>query len=153
MCRDEANVISEKSVSEIIHKSSIGETIKGVARFTLLQMRNCCNKILNSLIVSDPLKLCYETAKHHKLWRDALQLRTSGSRIYSLYTYSKNKNPNWEQNSRKYFWPKDFINKFVKHGLTQEQFVRLANLYRWRTMFTNLESMHPYKVAVNYLSV
>jgi hypothetical protein len=87
-----------------------------------IQFSSCCLSILNSLQITDAAKLCYDTIKSHVAWNEARKLRISGSRIYSIFTYSKNVKPNWEQKSKSYFWPKEIKNKYVKLGLMQEQF-------------------------------
>lgn len=51
----------------------------------------------------------------------ALHLCFLGSRVYELYTYSKD---DWETKAMKYFYPKSFSNKFVKHGIRYEREAR-----------------------------
>ena len=118
--------IFKKNVSKIILNSSQSKTIKKLATLPPIPLKDCCSEVLKDLIVSDPSKLCYETAKNYDLWKQTRQLRISGSKIYSIYTYCKNKRPNWEQKSICCFWPREFTNIFVKHGLTQEEFARVA---------------------------
>lgn len=49
----------------------------------------------------------------------------TGSRCYALYTYTKNKTPNWEQKSQQYFYPKAFKKTAaIKHGIKYEPSAR-----------------------------
>ncbi|KAJ8914902.1 hypothetical protein NQ315_016056, partial [Exocentrus adspersus] len=54
---------------------------------------------------------------------EARKFRITGSRCYEIFTY---KGTDWEMKSKKYFWPKSFTNKYIKHGLKYEDAARTA---------------------------
>lgn len=79
--------------------------------------KECCVRFLNSLKVNTK-SVCEETFKSKASWKKKRQFRITGSRCYALYTYTKNKTPNWEQKSQQYFYPKVFKKTAaIKHGI------------------------------------
>ena len=89
-------------------------------------LKECCENLLNSLN-EDTQSVCKETLKSRVEWKKKRQFRVTGSRCYALYTYSKNKNPNWKQKTQKYFYPKAFKKTMaMKHGIKNEPFAREA---------------------------
>lgn len=89
-----------------------------------LDIPDCCASLLENEFNQNPENIIQEVQKS-KMWRTVRQYRVTGSRCYELYTYSKN---DWETKSMKYFWPKSFTNKYVKHGEKFERFAREAFL-------------------------
>ena len=88
--------------------------------------KRCCTEFLKTLNV-DTKSLCKETFKNKISWKQERQFRVTGSRCYALYTYTKNKAPNWEQKSQQYFYPKAFKKtKAIKHGIKYESSARSA---------------------------
>lgn len=87
-------------------------------------LRQCCETVLEQLS-GDCVSLCQETHNSVASWMRERQFRITGSRCYALFTYSKNKNPNWEEKSTKYFHPKAFSSQSTSHGILYEANARL----------------------------
>lgn len=68
----------------------------------------CCSNVLATLKLVDNIKIAISTQSDSNLWHKERQFRVTGSRCYSLYTYSKD---NWSTKVKKYFWPKRFTNR------------------------------------------
>lgn len=66
-----------------------------------------CQKLLDGLINENVLDLWQKkTEQTTQLWKSKQRvLRITGSRCYKLFTYTRNKNPDWLTKSRKYFYP------------------------------------------------
>lgn len=92
-------------------------------------MRECCTKEYDNLSLINAWEICYKTSTSKRLWDIGRKYRITGSRCYSLYTYTSNKNPNWITNSLKYFIGNSFTNKFVKHGIEMEPLAKLLYKY------------------------
>lgn len=78
---------------------------------------------LNSLKINTK-SVCQETFKSKASSKKERQFRITGLRCYALYTYTKNKTPNWEQKSQQYFYPKVFKKTAIKHGIKYESSAR-----------------------------
>lgn len=101
-----------------------------------IPLKECCKARINSFL-KNVVHLCIETKRSLASWKKERQFRITGSRCYQLQTYSKNKNPDWQQKSLKYFYPKEFTNKYVRHGLENEPLARQK--YRETTKSTVIE--------------
>ncbi|KAF5302624.1 hypothetical protein FQR65_LT19099 [Abscondita terminalis] len=87
-------------------------------------MSMCCVNTYNEIYPCNALDVCRETLKKEK-WCDERKFRITGSRCYSLYTYSKN---NWAEKASKYFFDKPFAGNFAtNYGVIQEKVAR--NIY------------------------
>lgn len=82
----------------------------------------CCEGVFCN-ILNEPATEMLSLSQMSVEWHNARQFRITGSRCYELYTY---KGTCWETKSQKYFWPKSFTNKYVKHGLKYEKDARTA---------------------------
>jgi len=69
-------------------------------------------------------QICFESKKSRYIWEKERKFRTTGSRCYSLYTYTKNKKPNWVTKAQKYFNSINFSNKYVRHTIKNEPMAR-----------------------------
>ncbi|XP_050513297.1 uncharacterized protein LOC114327559 [Diabrotica virgifera virgifera] len=85
--------------------------------------KKCCQIIYNKMSNVDIKSVAIESMGNRKLWNKERQFRISGSRCYSLYTYSKE---NWNDKIQKYFWPKGFSNKAMQYGISTEEEARLC---------------------------
>lgn len=74
----------------------------------LVPAKECCRSQYKCLEDSDYLNIALITQSNKKIWQKERQFRITGSRCYSLYTYSKG---DWKTKAQKYFWPKSFTNK------------------------------------------
>ena len=70
-------------------------------------VKQCCMLFVNKLS-TDTHSICINTQQNVKKWREERKFRITGSRCYSFFTYTKNRNPHWKEKSLKYFHPKVF---------------------------------------------
>lgn len=93
--------------------------------YSVLNLGDCCQTIYdNKIKLSDsPINIRTRSLVDKSYWHQIRQFKITGSRCYSLFTYyttSKKTDAQWALKASKYFWPKPFSNKFVKHGLKYE---------------------------------
>lgn len=101
-------------------------------------LQDCCNSTYNTLFgIDNPTDIFEQTINSFNIWLKLRQFRITGSRVYELYTYSKNVSADWETETKKYFWPKSFSNKFVNYGKKFEGPAR--NKYMTQTGNTVIE--------------
>lgn len=93
--------------------------MENLSRIPFRPLRQCCDKVLENLN-GDYVSLCQETYESVASWNRERLLRITGSRCYSLFTYSRNKNPNWQERSLKYFHPKPFSSQSTAQGILSE---------------------------------
>lgn len=82
----------------------------------------CCENRYRQIMNEEPEEL-YAVSQNSPQWHNARQFRITGSRCYEIFTYG---GADWENKSKRYFWPKSFSNKYVKHGLQYESCAREA---------------------------
>lgn len=83
---------------------------------------DCCDSLYKSIFNENIYQMFTLVQNCHE-WHDARKYRITGSRCYQIFTYS---GTDWEMKTRKYFWPKTFTNKFVRHGIKYENDARTA---------------------------
>ncbi|XP_066587824.1 uncharacterized protein [Prorops nasuta] len=111
-------------IQNIFNNSPSNSMLSLAKNSPCLPRRKCCANFLNSLNVNSKL-VCEETFKSRALWIKERQFRVTGSRCYALYTYMRNKTPNWEKKSNQYFYPKPFKQtEAIKHGIEYETIAR-----------------------------
>lgn len=99
-----------------------------VDKFPVNELKNCCLakyvQLLNKY--SDTYYIRNKSLKDKIFWKTVKQFRITGSRCYSLYTYNKTPKTEqkWALKASRYFWPKPFTNKYVKHGIEFKNFAR-----------------------------
>ncbi|KAJ8915296.1 hypothetical protein NQ315_014804 [Exocentrus adspersus] len=81
----------------------------------------CCKQLYYELFEQTDTDSCIKTNQHSNLYHKERKYRVTGSRIYELFTYSRE---NWELKSVKYFWPSNVNNKYTRYGLTFEKEAR-----------------------------
>lgn len=103
-----------------------------LTNYPVMDMGDCCLNIYSKLS-SNTMDILSRYVKDKTFWESCRQFRITGSRCYGLYTYNKTKKTDeqWALKASRYFWPKSFTNKFVKHGLEYENTAR--NLYSKQT--------------------
>lgn len=85
----------------------------------------CCKKTLSRLS-DDTRKICEDTHEFYSVWIKERQVRITASDAYKLFTYRKNKNPDWKKKSVDYFFEESFSNANTKYGLENESIAREA---------------------------
>lgn len=74
-----------------------------------------------------PIEIRHLSLNDKSFWHQVRKFRITGSRCYALYTYytsSFKSDYKWSLKASRYFWPKYFINKFIKHGIKFEPVAR-----------------------------
>jgi len=79
-------------------------------------VNSCCMNKVMDMSKENVVNAFISSGKSFQDWLRIRQFRITGSRVYAIYTYSFNKNPDWKKKSLNYFYPKSFTNKFVEHG-------------------------------------
>nr|CAI5848188.1 unnamed protein product [Callosobruchus analis] len=78
---------------------------------------SCCAALYENIMNEEQDRL-FHMEQNSQEWHEARKYRITGSRCYEIYTY---RGMDWEIKSKKYFWPKSFTNKYVKHGQMYEK--------------------------------
>ncbi|XP_033221145.1 uncharacterized protein LOC117175545 [Belonocnema kinseyi] len=113
---------------QMIGNAEKSETVAELANINV-PMQNCCHNVFdNSIKCIDVLKTAESTLNNKYVWKKERQLRITGSRCYSIFTYSQN---NWLDKSRRYFWPKEISTDATRHGNEYEPVAR--EMYRKQT--------------------
>jgi len=84
-------------------------------------LNSCCMNKVMDMSKENVVNAFISSGKSFQDWLRIRQFRITGSRVYAIYTYSFNKNPDWKKKSLNYFYPKSFTNKFVEHGKKSEK--------------------------------
>lgn len=97
-----------------------------VHNFFVNELKNCCLVKYSQLLDTPTEYIRNKSLKDKVYWKVVRQFRITGSRCYSLYTYNKSPKTEkqWALKASRYFWPKQFTNKFVKHGIEFESIAR-----------------------------
>lgn len=93
--------------------------------YSVLNLGDCCQTVYESKIKlnDSPISIRTKSLVDKSYWHQIRQYRITGSRCYSLFTYyttSLKTDAQWALKASKYFWPKSFSNKFVRHGIKYE---------------------------------
>lgn len=91
---------------------------------------DCCNNFYTRNFFDSADNILAETKVSRKKWAAQRKFRVTGSRVYELYTY---KGQDWSKKALTYFYPKSFTNKYVAHGIKQEEVAR--NVFKISTGF------------------
>lgn len=93
---------------------------------------SCCEMFYKDILNED-LHEMFALTQNSPEWHNARKYRITGSRCYEIFTYG---GANWMTKAKKYFWPKSFVNKFIKHGLKYENAARRAFIKNTGKMVT-----------------
>lgn len=82
----------------------------------------CCSMVYNNKIsICDVFAVATTSQSNNIAWHEARKFRVTGSRCYSLFTYSK---MDWATKASQYFWPRSFSTKYTKFGIQNEPHAR-----------------------------
>lgn len=121
------NVLSEvdQEVMNQIFASQDSEFMNVIKNITVKPLNECCKSKLKRLD-GNLLLICEKSKVNYSLWQEERQFRVTGSRCYELYTYTRNKNPNWKKKCHDYFYPVNFKSEFTEYGRKTESSARNA---------------------------
>ncbi|XP_044595874.1 uncharacterized protein LOC123272917 [Cotesia glomerata] len=119
-------IISPDKMTAIIKNQQMSELLLKLKNFDIkFTPGECCRKTLSRLS-DDTRKICEDTHEFYSVWIKERQLRITASDAYKLFTYRKNKNPDWKKKSVDYFFGESFSNANTKYGLENESIAREA---------------------------
>ncbi|KAI4455467.1 isxo2-like transposase domain [Holotrichia oblita] len=72
-------------------------------------LSDCCLNVIHQLELAEIISDCPQRSPE---WKNIRQLRITGSRCYSLYTFKGD----WIKKAENYFWPKEFSSIYTSHG-------------------------------------
>ncbi|XP_030758002.1 uncharacterized protein LOC115883733 [Sitophilus oryzae] len=122
----DSTVSSTKSIDldavgcKILNNAAQSIILMEIASVEANFISNCCATLYRSILNEDQDELFTLKQNSHE-WHEARKYRITGSRCYEIYTYG---GMDWEMKSKKYFCPKSFTNKYVKHGQKYEKLAR-----------------------------
>ncbi|VEN47855.1 unnamed protein product [Callosobruchus maculatus] len=132
------------SKTEVVISGSLEKVVRMAENSKLLQsmgnemlspyLQPCCRKIMTELINVNKFDEALTCRQGSEVWFEERQLRITGSRCYSIYTYSKEE---WETKTENYFWPKPVNNKYIEHGKKYE--AEALQKYKERNNYTICE--------------
>lgn len=110
-----------ESLLEILLQNSYQSIVMLELNTFNVKVNNCCQMFLNKF--NDNEYIIARQTKNSKLeWFHERLFRVTGSRIYELFTY--NIDGDWKHKCKRYFFPKNFTNKYVQYGQKYEQEAR-----------------------------
>lgn len=90
--------------------------------------KNCCQRLYEDkfpvLGIDNAILVCINTRFNFAVWVNERKFRITGTKCYEIFTYSKNKNPDWDKKCKKYFDPEEIGNKYTDHGIKNEDKAR-----------------------------
>lgn len=111
-------------ISEIFASQAESTRHKWVAKlFNHLEITPCCKTKLDEM-KKNPIKICIDTALNFDEWLQERRYRVTGTKIYELFTYVSNAQPDWEAKTKKYFNPQTFKTEYTQFGIKHEDEAR-----------------------------
>lgn len=114
----------DQEVVNQIFASQDSELMNVIRNVTIEPLNECCECKLKRLD-GDLILICNRNKVNYSLWQEERQFKT-GSSCYELYTYTRNKNPNWRKKCHDYSYPVNFKNDFTEYGRKTESSARNA---------------------------
>lgn len=112
------------------------EVMQALKQLQVNALQECCENIINKLS-GDLEQICVDTKEWFAKWLEERQFRITGSICYNVYTYTKNKNPDWKKKCKDTFTPKAFKTEYTEYGKKTEEEAR--NAFRESTNKTVIE--------------
>lgn len=84
---------------------------------------SCCEETFE-IFFGDVMEICFQSKQFYDYWQKARKFRITGSICYQIYTYTKNKKPNWSKKCCDIFSPKNFKSEYTEYGKSTEKFAR-----------------------------
>ncbi|KAK5650052.1 hypothetical protein RI129_001081 [Pyrocoelia pectoralis] len=137
--RRQLQVPMSTALEDDVIKNILNNACQSVLMMELMQKKvdfvaSCCEEVFKNKFDGNAYQILCDTKTSKRSWLSERQFRVTGSRIYEIFTYC---GKDWSIKSSKYFYPKSFTNKYVKHGLQQEASAR--SLFEQRTGLTVME--------------
>lgn len=117
--------ITPQQVEAIFDNQKSSELLLNLSRVAVKPLLECCEKLFHHM-QRDVYAICTESRELYSVWLKERQFRITSSNAYTLYTYGKNKNPDWKKKSLNYFYGNQISNCYTKHDLEYEPIARKA---------------------------
>nr|CAI5849028.1 unnamed protein product [Callosobruchus analis] len=135
---------SHTSKTEIVISESLEKVIGMAENSELLQsigieihsphLQPCCRKIMTEVINLNKFDEALTSRQGSEMWFQKRQVRKTGSRCCSIYTYSKGE---WKAKAENYFCLKPIMNKYIERGKKYE--AEALQKYKERSNYTICE--------------
>lgn len=99
-----------------LQRSELMENIKSIK---VSYLHECCANTIKDLYCNYK-EVCVKTKLHYSEWHKERRFRITGSTCYHLFTYTSNKNPDWEKKCDSFFSPKNFRSEYTDYGKKTE---------------------------------
>lgn len=98
-----------EQIETIFDNQKSSEFLSNLNKVAVKPLQKCCEKLFNHM-QRDVYAICTESRELYSVWLNERQFRITSSNAYTLFTYGKNKNPDWKKKSLDYFYGKQFSN-------------------------------------------
>ncbi|KAI4455401.1 exonuclease phage-type/recb c-terminal domain-containing protein [Holotrichia oblita] len=96
----------DKIETEVLNNVFLDSIAINIKNYNL---SDCCLNVIHQLELAEIISDCPQRSPE---WKNIRQLRITGSRCYSLYTFKDD----WIKKAENYFWPKEFSSIYTSHG-------------------------------------
>ena len=100
---DKPHATAEEDVKPIISNMLRNHVLKKIKKLPTPEIEPCCKNFMESLDVRNTLELYVQTLQLQEAWHKSRQFRITGSHVSTLYTYAKNKKPDWKPKAKRFF--------------------------------------------------
>jgi len=106
----------------INQRSEIMDEIKSVP---VNYVEDCCCETIK-IFNENYEEICAKTKSNYADWHKARKYRITGSICYKIYTYTRNKKPDWKKQAKDLFEPASFQSEYTDYGKNTEKEAREA---------------------------
>ncbi|KAI4455454.1 exonuclease phage-type/recb c-terminal domain-containing protein [Holotrichia oblita] len=96
----------DKIETEVLNNVFLDSIAINIKNYNL---SDCCLNVIHQLELAEIISDCPQRSPE---WKNIRQLRITGSRCYSLYTFKDD----WIKKAENYFWPKEYSSIYTSHG-------------------------------------
>lgn len=89
-------VIEPNKLQAIFENQESSKVLNDLINVKAKRLQKCCQDV-SSRLNKNVEDICIETTELYLTWLEERQFRITGSDAYSLFTYQKNKKPDWKR--------------------------------------------------------
>ncbi|CAH2097660.1 unnamed protein product [Euphydryas editha] len=109
----------EKAIISAIFLNQRTELMEDIKNTKVNYKQECCKNTMKDYY-EDFEAICANTKLNYADWHKARRFRITGSVCYKLYTYTKNKKPDWKKQAKELFDPSSFTSEYTEYGKKTE---------------------------------
>lgn len=109
----------EKQQFKIIFTLQRSELLENIKSLKIADLKECCVETVKILNCNCE-EVCVKTKLYYSEWHKERRFWITGSTCYQLYTYTSNKNPDWQKKCDSFFSPKNFRSEYTDYGKKTE---------------------------------